>query len=312
MPCRCLLQVAGSADAGVGTKGQRADHRIVEVALFFQQEILRGASAAPGTASAPAAPAEAAADATAAHADACASSCSGGSGSGSCDAAGGPASPGVAPAAFPVLLLSGDNAQVLTARTHGLPAARMGELAAVQGPLEAALGQGRGQLGASLLRSLLGAAATKGKGASFQQGSCCWGLGVRSPSASLPALSAANRRDRCSPLPAACPAGLGTAARRSLQAEFDEAISVLAAAVDALTASQARLKAAATAASSADAAQDPAGALQAVQGALAGQVEGAGDAGALLPALRARLGEWQARVRSHQDPSRILRWAVSL
>ncbi|KAL4447204.1 hypothetical protein ABPG77_007237 [Micractinium sp. CCAP 211/92] len=257
--------VAGSADAGVGTKGQRADHRIVEVALFFQQEILRGAAAALGMAAAPAAEAGAAADATAAHADACASSCSGGSGS--CSAASGPASPGITPAAFPVLLLSGDNAQVLTARTHGLPAARMSELAAVQGPLEAALGQGGGQLGASLLRSVLGTAATN---------------------------------------------GLGTAARRSLQAEFDDAISVLAAAVDALTASQARLEAAATVASSADAAQDPAGALQAVQGALAGQVEGAGDAGALLPALRTRLGEWQARVRSHQDPSRILRWAVSL
>lgn len=59
------------------------------------------------------------------------------------------------------------------------------------------------------------------------------------------------------------------------------------------------------------AAQDPAGSLQALRGALAGLGEGSSDAAVLLPALRARLAEWQARVRSHQDPSRILRWAVS-
>lgn len=65
------LQVAGSRAADVGTKGQRADHRIVEVALFFQQEVLQEA---------------------------------GPSG----------ADPGrtLEAAAFPVLLLSGDNAQV--------------------------------------------------------------------------------------------------------------------------------------------------------------------------------------------------------
>lgn len=106
-------------------------------------------------------------------------------------------------------------------------------------------------------------------------------------------------------------AGLGTTAGRSLQAEFDEAVSVLAAAADALAASQACLEAAAAAAGSEAAAQDPAAALQAVRGMLGGRDKGVSDVVALLPALRARLGEWRARVKSHQDPSRVLRWAVS-
>ncbi|KAL4443702.1 hypothetical protein ABPG75_011439 [Micractinium tetrahymenae] len=251
--------VAGSADASVGTKGQRADHRIVEVALFFQREILRGTGAGPAADARKAAGGPAEADEARAP----------GSGAGgSSDPAATCASPAASPAALPVLLLSGDNAQVLTARAHGLPAARMSQLAAAQAALEAALeqGQGQGRLGASLLRSLLGGAAT---------------------------------------------AGLGTTAGRSLQAEFDEAISVLAAAADALAASQARLEAAAAAAGAEAPDQDSSAALQAVRSVLAGQEGGVSDARVLLPALRSRLGEWQARVKSHQDPSRLLRWAAS-
>ncbi|PRW56620.1 Serine threonine- kinase CTR1 isoform B [Chlorella sorokiniana] len=104
--------VAGSRSAD--TKGQRADHRIVEVALFFQQEV--GGRASRLTA-----------------------------------------------ASFPVLLLSGDNTQVQTGRSHGLPAARMADLAAAQAQLEAALA-GSQPLTASLLRACLGAAAVTGLG----------------------------------------------------------------------------------------------------------------------------------------------------
>lgn len=116
-----LLQAAGSRGADVGTKGQRADHRIVEVALFFQREVLQVA-ASPDSAS-----------------------------------SGGPLNA----ASFPVLLLSGDNAQVATARSHGLPAVRMADVAAARGPVESALARGT-PLGASLLRSLLGASAVAG------------------------------------------------------------------------------------------------------------------------------------------------------
>lgn len=38
------VQVTGSLSADVRTKGHRADHRIVEVALFFQKEVLGGGS----------------------------------------------------------------------------------------------------------------------------------------------------------------------------------------------------------------------------------------------------------------------------
>lgn len=51
--------------------------------------------------------------------------------------------------------------QVQTARSHGLPAARMVDVAAVQGRLQAAF-ERRQPLTASLLRSCLGAAAVAG------------------------------------------------------------------------------------------------------------------------------------------------------
>ena len=114
----------------------------VEVALFFQQEVLR--EAAPGSSSAN--------TGSAAASTAAASS----SGRGPLTAA-----------SFPALLLSGDNAQVQTARSHGLPAARMVDVAAAQRQLEAALQrQPQQPLTASLLRTCLGVAAVTGAG--------CW------------------------------------------------------------------------------------------------------------------------------------------
>ena len=98
------------------------------MALFFQREITQGAAGSGSTAPSQIAP---------------------------------PAAGAAAPA-FPVLLLSGDNAQIQLAKSHGLPAVRMGEL----GPLEAWLAQHaqRGPpLTASLIRQLLGAAATVGE-----------------------------------------------------------------------------------------------------------------------------------------------------
>ena len=101
---------------------------------------------------------------------------------------------------------------------------------------------------------------------------------------------------------------MGTAAGRSLQAQFDEAVAALAAATEALDASQQRLAAAAAAAASE--VEDACAVLAAVRAALAGN-EGALERQQLLPALRARLAEWQELVKSHSDTSRLLRWAGS-
>ena len=107
-------------------------------------------------------------------------------------------------------------------------------------------------------------------------------------------------------------AGLGAAAARSLQAEFDEMAAVLELAADALQASQQQLAAVAAAAAAGGALAEPAAALAAVRNALEGPgASGASSGGDLmLPALRARLAEWQQLVRSHQDPTRLRRWAA--
>lgn len=106
------------------------------------------------------------------------------------------------------------------------------------------------------------------------------------------------------PHPPCCHAGLGTVAARSLQAEFDDAVAVLKLATDALATSRQQLAAVAAAAEGEGPAE---AALAAVRGALAGCAS-ADPSGDLLVALQARLAEWQQRVVSYQDPSRLLRW----
>lgn len=107
-------------------------------------------------------------------------------------------------------------------------------------------------------------------------------------------------------------AGLGTAAARSLQAEFDDAVAALQLATEALSASRQQLAAVAAAAAGEGPAEEV---LAAVHQALAAASStGSGSIGSgtqhdLLPALQARLAEWQQLVVSHQDPSRLLRWA---
>lgn len=231
--------VAGSRSVDVGTKGQRADHRIVEVALFFQREVCGSGSSSSS-----------AIDEV--------SSTNGSGGEGASSAANRP----LTAASFPVLLLSGDNAQVQTARSHGLPAARMVDVAAVQGRLQAAF-ERRQPLTASLLRSCLGAAAVAG-------------LAER-------------------------------AAVRSLQSEFDDVVAALEAATAALAASQQQLEAV-SAVAAAGGVGDAEPAMAAVQRALASPVVD-GGLQQLVPALQARLADWQGLVRSHQDPSRLRRWA---
>ena len=100
-------------------------------------------------------------------------------------------------------------------------------------------------------------------------------------------------------------AGLGKVAARSLQAEYDDAVAALQMATEALAASQQRLAAAAAAAATDG---PPEQALAAVRQVLAGAP---GDGANVLAALQARLAEWEQRVSTNQDPSRLLRWAGS-
>lgn len=116
-----------------------------------------------------------------------------------------------------------------------------------------------------------------------------------------------------------CQAGLGAVAARSLQAEFDDAVAALQLATDALVVGRQQLAAVAAAAAASEHSAEEA--LDAVRQALGGvtsssarsSASGSSSGGStvdeLLPALRARLAEWQQRVVSHQDPSRLLRWA---
>lgn len=116
-------EVTGSRSTAVATKGQRTDHRIVEVALYFQNEI-RG----PGAAAAP-----------------------------------------PRPASMPVVLLSGDNAQVQLARSHGLPALKPADL----NEAEAALARGAAGFTAGALRAALGQAACAGERPGWRRGEQC-------------------------------------------------------------------------------------------------------------------------------------------
>ena len=104
-------------------------------------------------------------------------------------------------------------------------------------------------------------------------------------------------------------------AARSLQAEFDDAVAALQLATHALSASRQQLAAVTAAAAGKGAAEDVLAVVQQVLAEGSGSGSGSGSSGDvegdLLPALQARLAEWQQRVVSHQDPSRLLRWAGS-
>lgn len=113
-------EFAGSRSPHMANKGQAVDAKIVEVALFFQAELLA---------------------ATSGNVQQHVGSAAG------------------APSHMPVVLLSSDNAQLHLARSHGLPAAKVSNLAAMPAAL-----QQQQPLSAQLLRGLLRPAATAGLG----------------------------------------------------------------------------------------------------------------------------------------------------
>ena len=99
--------------------------------------------------------------------------------------------------------------------------------------------------------------------------------------------------------------GLGALAARSLQQEFDEAVSVLAAVADALDAARQQL--AGLQAAIVDTSLPPEQALAALRAAVPGQGRGAAEQeDEQTAAVRRRLQGWQERVRQHQDPGRVL------
>ena len=125
------------------------------MALFFQQEILRAATSGTSSSTPP--------EPLAPHnpTDTQPGTRVGGGGA-AVPSSGQPSAAGAG--ALPVLLLSGDNAQVQMAKAHGLPAVRMSEVAAAQAELaRRVLGQGQ-PLTATLLRELWGPAAVRGLG----------------------------------------------------------------------------------------------------------------------------------------------------
>lgn len=187
------------------------------------------------------------------------------------------------PGEVAVLLLSGDNAQVQLAKSHGLPAVRMMELAA---PLQPLL-SGAGALTASALRQALAASALKGAGSRVS-----FSLAGGFPGRARLTAPAAPRH-----------IGLGSVAHRSIQQEFDGAVACLRATAEALAEALASLEAVRAAAEEPGLA--PAEALQAVRAAAAG---GGGGGGVLLAGVQAQLPRWEGAVRTQVSPSRVLKW----
>ncbi len=264
------LGAAGSRSPFVSSKGQAVDYRIVEVALFFMREVLSSTSSQPG---------------------------------GDGDPAGGPEP-------LPVLLLSNDNAQIAVAKSHGLPAFRL---------------SGEGPQAAALLQALSSAPPPPPPPPPAQQG----GGATPPPPRRAPAPIALTSRLLRGLLGPASTAGLGSAAPSvPLQQSFDEAVAALHATAGALRGAQAALAVVADAARGALlAAEGQAGAREALEliwSALrVGQVGGGGEEGeeeregtladslaGLVAALQGPLGAWDARVRSHEQPSRVLKWAL--
>jgi hypothetical protein len=173
--------VAGSRGDAVGSRGQATDHRIVEVALFFQAELLKAAG-----------------DAGAA-----------GGGAGG-DGASGEQHP------MPVVLLTADNGQAALARAHGLPCALMADVAAAEAGARA-LRALRAPLTASALRELLreravralGAAAARSLQAEFDDAVAALAAATDALAASRGALAAARRAGAAGDLAAAAAAVAG-------------------------------------------------------------------------------------------------------
>jgi hypothetical protein len=227
------------------------DFRIVEVALFFMNEVLKAANNGSSEAL----------DNSSKH-------------------------------PLPVMLLSNDNAQISTARSHGLPAYRLysesqtaeGVLRSLlQDDLPSSINQQPCVLSACLLRGLFGPVATTGLGSA------------------VPAVP--------------------------LQDSFDSVVAAMQGVVGALHTAQVALSGitqAITNSSSATSNEEveallamiaqhlhtplPMGLSNASEGAEASPTLLSESLAGLLSALQEPLSQWEARCRTHQQPSRVLKW----
>jgi hypothetical protein len=179
--------VAGSRGDAVGSRGQATDHRIVEVALFFQAELLKAAGDA------------------------------GAAGGGAAGGGGGSGASGKQHR-MPVILLTADNGQAALARAHGLPCALMADVAAAEAGARA-LRALRAPLTASALRELLreravralGAAAARSLQAEFDDAVAALAAATDALAASRGALATARRAGAAGDLAAAAAAVAGDA-----------------------------------------------------------------------------------------------------
>ncbi|GMH40518.1 hypothetical protein BSKO_08422 [Bryopsis sp. KO-2023] len=136
-------EVLDARSHNVHDKGQATDLKIVEVALFFQQELCKKPLGR------------------------CRSQ--------SCEIVGSPEAitmdtiipDGQDPMRFPVVLLSNDNVQLVAAKSHGLPAYRFTDFSKVRSLRT--MFDGKNPLTASAIRRLMGGSATKGLGESAKK-----------------------------------------------------------------------------------------------------------------------------------------------
>ena len=335
-PAASNAAVAGSRGRGGGSggpapadKGQAADLAIVEVALYFQHEIVSAAAAAsPSPARKPSGEGEE------------------GGGEEGVEAAAAAAAAAAA-RGMPVALLTNDNGQLALAKSHGLPAFKLANPA-----FDAALGRalaGGGALTSAALRALLAPAATAGLNAApagrglqeeFDGAVAC----LRGLSAAYEDLASALADVAAVAFDDARAPAEALSALRALLGGRMHALAFEEARPDAAGVSSGvggrALSASSSAGSSSGGGGDGGGnagggssATTPVQRASssggtaaalapAGSSSGAGanSAAAYAPlleapranvaALAARLRQWEAAVRAHQTPSRVVKWAM--
>uniref|UniRef100_A0A7S3VIE2 Uncharacterized protein n=1 Tax=Dunaliella tertiolecta TaxID=3047 RepID=A0A7S3VIE2_DUNTE len=291
-----LMGVAGSKSPLLGNRGAQVDVRIVEVALFFQNEILKGAAPSSESTHPPPPSTPAAHTLSTSSTDTASTPNTKASGIGS---------DGTEPVpSLPVMLLTNDNSQLLVAKVHGLPAFRLSNVNAQQ--LQAI--QGSLHVSASMLRSVMGPWATTGLGSvagtSLQQhfdGSvaalqACRN-GLQDALAALSRISdIVSGADRCR--------GTGDGGSEEAGgANAEEALQAISAIL-----------------SGGEGKQPPPLQQQLQQQQPQQQqhlLPGCGGApivsslSGLLDALKAKLPEFERAVQIQQQPSRVLRWATT-
>ncbi|KAF5840569.1 hypothetical protein DUNSADRAFT_16232 [Dunaliella salina] len=295
-----LMGVAGSKSPLLGNRGAQVDVRIVEVALFFQTEILKGAAPSSAGSHLPTH------STTAAHSLSTSSTGNNGIPSGDIKASG-VGDVGTEPVpSLPVLLLTNDNSQLLVAKAHGLPAFRLSNVNTQQ--LQAI--QGSAYVSASMLRSVMGPWATTGLGSvagtSLQQhfdGSVAALQACRS--GLQDALAALSRISSIVFEAERCKGKIDGDSEKEGEAHAEGALQAISAVLNGGGGKQ----------------HEPSQRLQQQQQQQqhqqpqllpeCGNTPIISSLSGLMDALRAKLPEFERAVQVQQQPSRVLRWATA-